>query len=282
MQKVNLNLVPRGVPPVIYASQYDIGRKVQFNIYNGDAVYTIPDDAIVIVQGTKPDGNRFAYSTSTYSSSGEQHVSFSGSAVTVLTTEQMTAVAGEAESELIIRQDDTVIGTLDFVLHVDAAAIPDDHPESASEISAYQTMVDTVVENAKKAKESEEHTEELYNDTVAEHKAAVEDITEKHTSAVTEIQTLIDNWNKGLMYTEDITLEASKWVGTEAPYTYTLADSVAESAAIMDVNGVNTSADELAAIGSAQIVGGGSNILYAYGDKPEINIHVRLVYLKGE
>ena len=45
---------------VVNCSQYDsLFRVIQFNLYNGNAVYSIPDGSVVTIRGTKKDNTGF-------------------------------------------------------------------------------------------------------------------------------------------------------------------------------------------------------------------------------
>ena len=92
-QTVNVNIIAGSAKPVVHVSQYDhdAGALV-FNIYDGDTEFSIPPDATIIMQGTKPDKQFFLY----------QCDGFSGNTVTCSVHDQMTAVAGNVECELRI------------------------------------------------------------------------------------------------------------------------------------------------------------------------------------
>lgn len=128
----NLNLIPGKVPVAVHVKQYDTApREVTFNLYYGDAVYTIPSNVTITVSGTKPDGNGFAYNVT----------DFYGSTVTVPMEEQMTVLAGEIPCQLTIAQTSGVIGTATFALCVEPAALSSDTPVSDTELAAFQQML---------------------------------------------------------------------------------------------------------------------------------------------
>jgi len=285
MQKVKLNLIPQGVPPVVYASQYDVGRQFEFEIYEGDVEYEIPSGAVVTFQGMKQDGHVFAYS----SADSNPNVTFSGSVVTVTTTEQMTAVPKKALCEIVIRQSGILIGTLNAYIDVERAAVPDDADTSASDLMMYQDMVNRIAGSEKAAANSASAAEATYKKTSDVYNQAVKDIAEQRTQInkdiddkKSEIQTLINNFNKGSLYTEDITLLASGWTGSDPPYSYTLSQATDTNAIFIDMAMPGLTEDQIGAISAANLSGSKGNIIYATGEKPEIDIPVRLVYLKGD
>ena len=74
------------------------------------------------------------------------------------------------------------------------------------------------------------------------------------------------------------TLSKSAWKGSAAPYTYTITGYDGKTVEV--VEDVNMTMEQLAAIESAKIKSdprNAANILYAFGDKPTINIPVLLL-----
>ena len=75
-----------------------------------------------------------------------------------------------------------------------------------------------------------------------------------------------------------VTLSADGWSGEEAPYTYTITGY--DGKTIEVVEDVNMTMDQLAAIESAKIKSdprSAENILYAFGEKPTIDVPVLLL-----
>lgn len=76
----------------------------------------------------------------------------------------------------------------------------------------------------------------------------------------------------------DATLYSSNWVGEEAPYTYTLTGY--DGNTIEVVEDVNMTMEQLAAIENAKIKSdprSEEHILYAFGEKPTIDVPVLLI-----
>ena len=134
MQKVNLNLIPGGVRPVVNVSQYDEGRQFQLAIFQGSASYDLTGKTVTIEVG-KTDGNGCAYGVSDLVN-GVPVVAVSGNLVTITTPRQMTACAGENMAELKIAASGNEIGTLNFVLLCEQSALSPDTPISETEIPA--------------------------------------------------------------------------------------------------------------------------------------------------
>ena len=117
-QTLKLNLIPGQVLPRINASQYDAGtRTLQMLLYNGDQAFNISSGMSGFVQGTKPDRTGFQYSAT---------VTEGSNVVTLVVTQQMTAVSGEVTCELVITDGDDRIATVNFILYVEPAALADD------------------------------------------------------------------------------------------------------------------------------------------------------------
>jgi len=135
-QTINLNLIPGSPLPRINVSQYDNGsRTLQFNLYNGVSPYEIPSGASVSIVGTKADNTGFEYACT-----------FDGSLVSVDITDQMTVFAGEVQSELQIRQSDEVLGTANFIINVESAALSDDTQISETDIPIIQRIPEILEE----------------------------------------------------------------------------------------------------------------------------------------
>lgn len=135
-QTINLNLIPGSPLPRINVSQYDNGsRTLQFNLYNGVSPYEIPSGASVYIVGTKADNTGFEYACT-----------FDGSLVSVDITDQMTVFAGEVQSELRIVQSDEILGTANFIINVESAALSDDTQISETDIPIIQRIPEILEE----------------------------------------------------------------------------------------------------------------------------------------
>ena len=128
-QTYALNLIPGGVPVRVPVSQYDAdSRELIFSLYCGNTLFSIPAGAVVTCDGIKPDRKGFSYPATV-----------SGHAVTVPVTQQMTAAAGLAECQITITKNGKVLGSANFLLVVERAALPEDSNMSASEIASIET-----------------------------------------------------------------------------------------------------------------------------------------------
>lgn len=135
-QTINLNLIPGGVLPRINVSQYDKGsRTLNFNIYNGSVLFNIPSGSTVTIQGTKPDHTGFQYSCE-----------YEGSVVTADLEQQMSVISGEVTCEITINKNLELIGTGNFILNVEPAAVKDNTVISETELPLIEQAIEATAE----------------------------------------------------------------------------------------------------------------------------------------
>lgn len=145
-QTLDLNLIPGRVLPRVNVSQYDKGtRTLEFTIYNGEIRFN-PTGYTAYIQGQKPDGHGFNYAATI----ADQKIS-------VEVVEQMTAVAGSVACEIVIQDGSNQIGTGNFILQVEAAAMPDDATMSESDYNVIQQAVEDAQAAAEEAKSWSAH-----------------------------------------------------------------------------------------------------------------------------
>lgn len=115
-QSYKLNMIPDNFPVIVRCSQYDTeSRTIEMTLYEGSALYTIPNGATVTVRGTKQDRTGFEYPCT-----------FSGSVVSFDIQEQMTIFAGEVPSEIRITSNDEILGSCNFYFLVESTPLADD------------------------------------------------------------------------------------------------------------------------------------------------------------
>ncbi len=125
-QSINLQITPSGVIPTIYASQFDVGREITFNLYDGATAYIPPAGSTIRFEGKKSDGNAFSYDCA-----------YTDNVVTVILTDQMTVFAENVTCELRIADiNANDIGTLNVILSVEKSPIDGDTSISDTEIPA--------------------------------------------------------------------------------------------------------------------------------------------------
>lgn len=145
-QEINLNMIPDSEPIIVRVNQYDIGTgRIIAHLYNGSISYTPASGATAIIQGTKPDKHGFSY-----------NASISGNTVTANITEQMTAVAGDTRTQIVVTETSGKTGTFVFILKVQESALQDDTDISDTELPA---IIDLAESNADRAEAAADRAE---------------------------------------------------------------------------------------------------------------------------
>lgn len=150
-QSINLNLIPGGVLPRFNVSQYDKGsRALQFNLFFGSLPFEIPEGSTVTIQGTKKDMTGFQYPCI-----------YQGSLVVSDLYDQMTVLAGEVTTELVITDTNlNILGTCNFIIDVEQAALSKDIPISETELPLLQEAIQAAAEAKASAEAAEDDAED--------------------------------------------------------------------------------------------------------------------------
>lgn len=139
-ETIKLNLIPGGELPVLHASQFDDGRALSFEIYDGDEPYTAYSAYDISLHLRKVDGTIIGIDTFTIDTEND--------CVVFTTTEQMCACAGKNIGELVFTDtlSGVVVGSCNFILEVE----PDPYAggiDSASEIENLSTQIAAIVDS---------------------------------------------------------------------------------------------------------------------------------------
>ena len=137
MEIIKLNIIPSGVNPTCHASQYDEGRVIRIELYEGLTPFTLQANDEVSLAVRKPD-NKIV--TMLVENTEDTYVE-------IVTTKQSCAIVGSNLCELTIKRGAVVIGTLNFNMLVERDPIADGDP-SESEINDLQERVYECVEVA--------------------------------------------------------------------------------------------------------------------------------------
>lgn len=131
----------RGITAPVHVSQYDTGWRLLCTIYRYDSntVFVPGSTTGVILEGKKPDGTVFAVPGS-----------FSNGLAVVDLPMASTAAVGPVEAELRITEDGVVVGTVNFVILVEAAPLKG-YVASGDDFSAMQQLVDQTAGSASAA-----------------------------------------------------------------------------------------------------------------------------------
>ena len=109
MQQITLDLVPSGVRENAYASQYDIGRTIRFNLKNGGATYTLTGAETVTMRVRKPDGTERTESITNTSSTYVDWTTINGTC----------DLDGLYDCELVVMNGSVKIGSANFTLNAE-------------------------------------------------------------------------------------------------------------------------------------------------------------------
>lgn len=148
-QRINVNLIPGGVLPRINVSQYDYGRPIEVSLYDGPAIYNVPSNAEVTVEGTKRDNTGFQY-----------ECTFSDNVVYFDLTNQMSVFQGEVFVEIVIRVDGDRVGTGNFIIWVEKAGLQDDVVISETDIPIIEQIPEIKIETETARDEAVEAADE--------------------------------------------------------------------------------------------------------------------------
>ena len=108
-ERISLNIIPYGEMPVFHVSQFDVGRPIIIDLYNGDDAYTPAAGVTFELHCRKVDDNIVTLDT----------YEVDQNTITFASTEQLCACSGDNLCEVSILLDDLVMGTLNFILHVE-------------------------------------------------------------------------------------------------------------------------------------------------------------------
>lgn len=165
MEAISLNLIPDGKPPILHASQYDVGRQFRINLFDGFTPYTLTGAETIQLSVRKPDDTVV---TALVTNTQDNYVTFA-------TTKQMTAVGGTSVCELSIEDSGVIIGTMNFDLFVECDPIDGLDPDSQSVIRDLQAQVDNALASSTFVAELEDIREGANGTEYAQAGEAVRD-----------------------------------------------------------------------------------------------------------
>lgn len=131
MEAIKVNLIPSGISEACHASQYDVGRQIRLDLFDGLNPYTIKSGDTFTLNVRKPDNHVI-----TQTVTGTEGNTY----LVIETSEQMTAVTGENLCEIRIENDGDNIGSLNFVMQVEKDVIANGIP-SESVIEDLEALV---------------------------------------------------------------------------------------------------------------------------------------------
>lgn len=136
MERIRLDIIPKGLMPVCHASQYDDGRVIRLDLMDGLQGYSLTDEEIEL-DVRKPDGHIVTASVD---------VVAGNTFVDIITTEQMCAVEGENICELKISKDGAEIYSLNFRMMVEKSVTEGGDPSESFIHNLNQQIYDAVAD----------------------------------------------------------------------------------------------------------------------------------------
>ena len=109
MEQITLDIIPSGVRENAYASQYDIGRTIRFNLKSGGATYTLTGAETVTMRVRKPDNTERTESITNTSSTYVDWTTVNGTC----------DLDGLYDCELVVMNGSVKIGSANFTLNVE-------------------------------------------------------------------------------------------------------------------------------------------------------------------
>lgn len=122
MEIIKLNLIPSGVNPTCHCSQYDNGRVIRIELFDGLTPYVLQSGDTVTLNVRKPDNT--IVTTTVETTQGNNYVD-------IVTTEQICACVGYNLCDLTITNGSVVIGTLNFIMAIERDVLADGDPSES-------------------------------------------------------------------------------------------------------------------------------------------------------
>lgn len=137
-----LDLRPIGIPQTLRLSQYDSDFEIIFELTNFDGAWILDTNTTAEIQGTKTDGH--GYSADAVFDDQLKTVTIAGDV-------QMTAAAGRNVFEVVLFHDGDRLGSKNFILDVERAALDAETTQSDSQIKNFTDMVEAAEDAAETA-----------------------------------------------------------------------------------------------------------------------------------
>ena len=256
MEIIKLNLIPNGVNPTCHAKQYDEGRVIRFELFDGLTPYTLQSGDTVTLNLRKPDNT--IIESSVTATQGNKYVD-------LVTTEQMCACAGYNLGTFKIVNGSVDIGTLNFIMEVGKDVLANGIPSQSviEDLDAlvaeavgdnYYTKTETDNKLALKANAADVYIKTDIDNTLDEFTELVVDPdTDKEYQEITAVSNHLDN---RIIYNSQYNRVAQS--GTTQYFGYNVYSVTAGKYRIYGY-GYDTVAGVLAVVGNANIVESGAS-----------------------
>lgn len=201
-----LDMRPGAVPKIIHLSQYDSDFSLVFRLHASFGTLNIESGTTAEIRGTKKSGTGYSASAT---------LNTSNNTVTVTGDAQMTAVAGQNTYEIVLTKNNKVLGSANFILLVERAALDADTITDATVLRD----LEAIVEGAETATQAAEDAEDAADRAEAAAESLEIDSAPTQGSAhAVSSGGVYDALNNREIYSEDVVAEYD--VVTEPPKTY--------------------------------------------------------------
>lgn len=177
LQSIDLEFARAGVPPRVYAKQWDNNmRVVACHLYNDNVAYNIPGGYKCNVRAQKPDGH------SVYNPA----LSIDGNTAYIVLTQQMLAASGTVLAEIEIARGEDVLKTQPWQINVEASPAPEEAIESTDEFKTVQALLAETLAAKEKAETAAELAQQAKEKAKEAADSAAEDAKKVIDEGVTE------------------------------------------------------------------------------------------------
>ena len=153
---------------VVNCSQYDsLFRVIQFSLYNGINEFSIPDNCVVTIRGTKKDLTGFEY-----------QCEYEGNVVTFPIQSQVTVLPGKVPAEIRVTSGNEIIGSWNFVFLVEESPLDENTIISETDLP--------LLEAALEASAQAESYKDLAEQSATEASASASEASDSATIATTK------------------------------------------------------------------------------------------------
>ena len=139
MQKIKVYMNTGYNSETLQLSQYDVGVPFQVELYEGSTPYTIPEGALIGIEGTNADGTVFSYIDAP-----AVIVDVSDNLITLKATRGMTGSSGDATAEISIITDTMRYSSQNFTIEVEPKAMTPD-AFTGNEMSYFENIRDDII-----------------------------------------------------------------------------------------------------------------------------------------
>lgn len=120
----------------VNCSQYDsLFRVIQFNLYNGTNEFSIPDNCVVTIRGTKKDLTGFEY-----------QCEYEGNVVTFPIQNQVTVLPGKVPAEIRVTSGNEIIGSWNFVFLVEESPLDENTIISETDLPLLESALEAAAQ----------------------------------------------------------------------------------------------------------------------------------------